>query len=58
MVFLQVNQIRARSNPESSKTNQLQSDKKRERQNDFDFEIGVWKTNLRRLLNPLTGSNT
>lgn len=25
---------------------------------DFDFEIGTWKTHLRRLLNPLTGSNT
>src|ERR1044072_2344582 len=27
-------------------------------QNDFDFEIGTWKTQLKRLLNPLTGSNT
>ena len=26
--------------------------------NDFDFEIGTWKTHLRRLLKPLTGSNT
>ncbi|MEO7455934.1 MAG: hypothetical protein ABIY52_06710 [Gemmatimonadaceae bacterium] len=25
---------------------------------DFDFEIGTWKTHLRRLLKPLTGSNT
>lgn len=25
-------------------------------QNDFDFEIGTWKTKLKRLLNPLTGS--
>lgn len=25
-------------------------------QNDFDFEIGTWKTSLKRLLNPLTGS--
>ncbi|MDQ3744499.1 MAG: hypothetical protein M3444_08965 [Acidobacteriota bacterium] len=25
---------------------------------DFDFEIGTWKTHLRRLLNPLTGSTT
>jgi hypothetical protein len=25
-------------------------------QDDFDFEIGIWKTHLRRLLNPLTGS--
>jgi hypothetical protein len=27
-------------------------------QHDFDFEIGTWKTHLRRLLNPLTGSTT
>jgi hypothetical protein len=25
---------------------------------DFDFEIGTWKTHVRRLLNPLTGSST
>jgi hypothetical protein len=28
----------------------------RDGQHDFDFEIGTWKTRLRRLLNPLTGS--
>jgi hypothetical protein len=27
-----------------------------EGQNDFDFEIGNWKTKLRRLVNPLSGS--
>ena len=27
-------------------------------QHDFDFEIGTWKTRLRRLLHPLTGSTT
>ncbi|MDQ3820919.1 MAG: hypothetical protein M3362_24990 [Acidobacteriota bacterium] len=31
---------------------------RRDGQHDFDFEIGTWKTHLRRLLNPLTGSNT
>ncbi len=30
----------------------------RDGQNDFDFEIGTWKTHLRRLLKPLTGSTT
>jgi hypothetical protein len=25
---------------------------------DFDFEIGMWKTHVRRLLDPLTGSIT
>lgn len=29
-----------------------------EGQHDFDFEFGTWKTHLRRLLNPLTGSTT
>jgi hypothetical protein len=29
----------------------------RDGQHDFDFEIGTWKTHLRRLLHPLTGSN-
>lgn len=28
----------------------------RDPQHDFDFEIGTWKTHLRRLLNPLAGS--
>ena len=30
----------------------------RDGQSDFDFEIGTWKTHLRRLLRPLTGSTT
>ena len=29
---------------------------KRDGQHDFDFEIGTWKTHLRRLVKPLTGS--
>ena len=31
---------------------------RRDGQHDFDFEIGTWKTHLRRLLHPLTGSTT
>lgn len=30
----------------------------RDGQKDFDFHIGVWKTNLKRLQRPLTGSTT
>lgn len=30
----------------------------RDGQHDFDFEIGTWKTHLRRLKGPLTGSTT
>ncbi|HYI10268.1 MAG TPA: hypothetical protein VEK57_14505 [Thermoanaerobaculia bacterium] len=32
--------------------------KERDGQRDFDFEIGTWKTHVRRLLRPLTGSTT
>lgn len=35
-----------------------QTPTERDGQHDFDFEIGTWKTRLRRLLNPLTGSTT
>jgi hypothetical protein len=31
---------------------------KHDGQHDFDFEIGTWKTHLRRLVHPLTGSTT
>jgi hypothetical protein len=30
----------------------------RDGQHDFDFELGTWKTHLKRLLRPLTGSTT
>ena len=30
---------------------------RRDGQHDFDFEIGVWKTQLKRLVHPLSGSN-
>ena len=35
-----------------------QTRNQRDGQHDFDFEIGTWKTHLRRRLRPLTGSNT
>jgi hypothetical protein len=38
--------------------NSQQPSKQRDGQHDFDFEIGTWKTHLRRLLRPLTGSTT
>ncbi len=48
----------ARSKSDVSSTNPQQTLKQRDRQHDFDFEIGTWKTHLRRLLHPLTGSTT
>jgi hypothetical protein len=35
-----------------------QVDTPRDGQHDFDFEIGLWKTHLKRRLHPLTGSTT
>lgn len=35
-----------------------QSTQERDGQHDFDFEIGTWKTHLKRLQSPLTGSTT
>lgn len=32
--------------------------KERDGQHDFDLDIGTWRTKLRRLMNPLTGSTT
>ena len=37
---------------------QSQNSQPRDGQHDFDFEIGTWKTHLKRRLRPLTGSNT
>ena len=36
---------------------QAQPPSVRDGQHDFDFEIGTWKTHLRRLLHPLSGSS-
>ena len=36
---------------------QASSSSQRDGQRDFDFEIGTWKTHLKRRLRPLTGSN-
>jgi hypothetical protein len=45
------------SSPVASKVAQ-QASQVRDGQHDFDFEIGAWKTKLRRLQKPLTGSTT
>jgi len=47
----------AQSSRPSARQNS-QPSQRRDEQHDFDFEIGTWKTHLRRLLHPLTGSTT
>ena len=47
----------AQSNPDTPGAD-LQKARARDGQHDFDFEIGTWKTHLRRLAHPLTGSTT
>jgi hypothetical protein len=55
VVLLPHNAI-AQQKPDSSKNTSQISYSPRDGQRDFDFEIGTWKTSLKRLLNPLTGS--
>lgn len=49
-------QGRAQQNSDTSRTNPQQAPEKRDGQQDFDFHFGTWKTRVRRLLHPLTGS--
>lgn len=43
---------------QTAESKQQTATKERDGQHDFDFEIGAWKTHLKRLLHPLTGSTT
>ncbi len=45
----------AQTNPGGPNSQMVAAD--RDGQHDFDFEIGTWKTHLRRLLHPLSGSS-
>lgn len=57
-VALQPLQASAQSTTATPPTNSQKAPAARDGQHDFDFEIGTWKTHLRRLLHPLTGSTT
>ncbi|HSH89301.1 MAG TPA: DUF1579 domain-containing protein [Ramlibacter sp.] len=58
LVFaLQAQQAIAQASPPAPATDGQQASV-RDGQHDFDFEIGSWKTHLRRLQRPLTGSTT
>lgn len=50
--------VKVRSKSEASGMTAAQTHNEGDGQHDFDFEIGTWKTHLRRLKNPLTGSTT
>jgi len=56
VVIVQYMQGLAPHNSKSS-TSSLQPNE-RDGQHDFDFEIGTWKTHLKRMAHPLTGSTT
>lgn len=47
-----------RQNSDTAKTNTQQASVERDGAHDFDPLIGQWKFHLKRLLHPLTGSNT
>lgn len=53
-ILFQANPSRAQTN---SKTASQPTVKQRGGQKDFDFEIGTWKTKLKRLVKPLSGSS-
>ncbi len=56
--FLLPLQGQAQQNADTAKTESQSAGASRDAQHDFDFEIGTWKTHLRRLQHPLTGSKT
>jgi hypothetical protein len=58
LVFMQTAAGAAQQNPEASKASTQQVSGERDGQRDFDPLIGQWKFHLKRLLHPLTGSNT
>lgn len=57
-LFAGAAEAEAPSKSYASSTSIQQPLKERDGQHDFDFEIGTWKTHLRRLLHPFTGSTT
>lgn len=58
IVALQPLQANARQSQISSTTSPQSALTKRDGKLDFDFHIGTWRTQLKRRLRPLTGSNT
>ncbi|HEY4323970.1 MAG TPA: hypothetical protein VGN20_08280 [Mucilaginibacter sp.] len=55
-VIVYPHHVLAREEANTSKKITWQDTTRRDSQHDFDFEIGTWKTHLKRLKAPLTGS--
>ena len=55
LIILEPTDSHARQNSDAATASQTTL---RDGQHDFDWDIGTWKTNQRRLLHPLTGSTT
>jgi hypothetical protein len=53
---LQGGHMQGRANSDQPKAEQQTTVEKHDGQRDFDFEIGTWKTHLKRRVHPLTGS--
>jgi hypothetical protein len=58
VVLLQPTPTLAQTAKSTAKAAPQDTAARRDGQHDFDFEIGTWKTHVRRLLHPLTGSTT
>jgi hypothetical protein len=58
VVVLQPLEVAAQQNADATRTALQHRPAERDGQHDFDFEIGPWKTHLKRLVHPLTGSTT
>lgn len=58
VVILQPLRGLAQQNSKASSASSQPALAERDGGHDFDFEIGTWKTHLRRLQHPLSGSNT
>jgi hypothetical protein len=58
VVVLQPFQGLAQQNSAATRTALQHAPTERDGRHDFDFEIGTWKTHLKRLLHPLAGSTT
>ena len=58
IVVLQIGPQKSRASSAVSSAERQQTLKQRDGQHDFDFHIGTWKTHLKRLVHPLTGSTT